>query len=422
VNKVANKSDILKNRLIYEITTGAYRFGDRLDSERELSGKYGVSRNTLRQALEKLTSLQILKRRSRQGTYVSLEALDIISQDIANPQLSVLFMMPTEQVGNPLLSKLFMTCQSRIESNVKISILFRSITNDFLDNPLKVDILVAFGCEDYHLLKKIEKKYKSLVLLNLKHDDFNYISPNNYSGGNQMARFIIENGHKEIGCIGFDSSQKSSDFIDRYQGVKDVFADANLEFNPYCFTAENYYKLDAYCHKAVETLLNKKTNITAFICLSDMLAVSVLNSCNLMNIRIPDDISIIGFDDQHYTQFTMPRLTTIKYPAEAMGIRLGKHINNIYNGMDDVIQESIVPVLIKRESVCTFMPESKNKKFPAVQAIPDASMRGITPEFPRPDGRAENLARVERHKGDGELNPALIKKKRGNFKKSTFKH
>ena len=43
----------------------------------------------------------------------------------------------------------------------------------------------------------------------------------------------------------------------------------------------------------------------------------------------------------------------------------------------------------------------KNKKFSAVQAIPEASMRGITPELPRPNGRAENLIRVERPKERG---------------------
>jgi len=351
VDELTSKSDILKKRLLFEISTGVYCSGDCLASERGLSEKYNVSRNTLRQALDELTDLQILERRPRQGTYISPGALDIISRDIESPRLSVLFVMQKDQVGNPLLSNLFLTCQSRLAPDVKISILFKSVTESFADEFHRADILIVFGCEDFRLLEKLKRKYKSLVLLNIKHSGFNYISPDNYNGGQQMARFIIEYGHKDIGFIGLEPDLESFDFYDRYSGVKDVFAAAGLEFNSFCFSAHNYYKMDTYCDTAVETLLQRKKAISAFICLSDMLAVDVLISCTERRIRVPEDISIIGFDDQYYTQFTVPRITTMKYPAEAMGIRLAEYINCICRGGDDPIQESIAPVLVKRESV-----------------------------------------------------------------------
>lgn len=70
-----------------------------------------------------------------------------------------------------------------------------------------------------------------------------------------------------------------------------------------------------------------------------------------LGLRVPDDISVIGFDDQYYAQFCTPPLTTVKYPAEAMGKLLADSLNSFLKNGEVQIQKTIMPILIKRQSV-----------------------------------------------------------------------
>ncbi len=350
MKRVTNKTEVLKKGLKYEISNGIYLPGDKLINEREMSKRYGVSRNTLRIALDELITQKIFERRPRQGTYVSEKALDIIGRDIEKPNLSVLLIMPTSQLSNPLVNNLFAACYEHINENVKISVMFQTINQWFLDNPPHADILVIYSNQDFTLLKKLEKKYDSLVLLNVKHDEFNYISPDNFSGGYEMAKHLFEYGHRDIGCIDFEPEIVSLDFLDRQRGVEKAFSEAGIKFNPAYFAPGQYYCLDTYCYKAVDVLRRSTPKLSAIICMSDMIAIGVMNSCLEMRISIPNDISLIGFDDQSYSQFTVPRLTTMKFPAEAIGFKLAQYINNSMSGKPEKIQEVITPILMKRDT------------------------------------------------------------------------
>ena len=94
--------------------------------------------------------------------------------------------------------------------------------------------------------------------------------------------------------------------------------------------------------------------VTAISCLSDKIAMNIYAQATSHGMKIPDDFSVIGFDDQYYAQYTCPPLTTVKYPAEALGIRLAGVFNDHLTELtekEQCINEVIKPILIKRQSV-----------------------------------------------------------------------
>ena len=85
--------------------------------------------------------------------------------------------------------------------------------------------------------------------------------------------------------------------------------------------------------------------------MTDKIAMHIYSQIQAMNLEISEDISVIGFDDQYYARFCHPPLTTIKYPAEAMGKKLADFLNHVFEHGEIKLQETIMPVLIKRQSV-----------------------------------------------------------------------
>ena len=142
-------------------------------------------------------------------------------------------------------------------------------------------------------------------------DNLSSFCTDDYEGGKAAAELLIQNGHRNIAVIGgFISEEKKQVSTNRLQGVIDAMSAHGIPFD----LDTGYYQCpfsirDGY-EKTME-LLSKRRDITAVFAISDMLAVGALRAIRDSGYRVPEDISLIGYDGIDYTRYTVPRIATI---------------------------------------------------------------------------------------------------------------
>lgn len=104
-------------------------------------------------------------------------------------------------------------------------------------------------------------------------------------------------------------------------------------------------------YPVVERLLRQKRRFTAMVCFNDVAAIGVIRALHDVQIRVPQDVSILGFDDVPYAAFHSPRLTTIRQPLHAMGALAARLLMDQLSGQGEPKAEVMVaPELVVRES------------------------------------------------------------------------
>lgn len=151
-----------------------------------------------------------------------------------------------------------------------------------------------------------------------------------FSGSYHAIEYLIEHGHTQIAYIsGMPSDARENDR--RLLGYLAAMRDHNLLIDPNLiengtFTLETGYR------KTLQ-LLGRRQPITAIACGNDMIALGAFNALRERRIKVPHDISLVGFDDVYLSTVMQPRMTTVRQPAYEMGVcaasMLMDRINNV---------------------------------------------------------------------------------------------
>jgi LacI family transcriptional regulator/LacI family repressor for deo operon, udp, cdd, tsx, nupC, and nupG len=140
-------------------------------------------------------------------------------------------------------------------------------------------------------------------------------------GGRQACEHLINLGHRKIAYLGDASSGRTTK--ERLSGYLQAFNTAGLGVNPkYIHQVPGNSAGQGYA--ASEYFLGLPIRPTAIICYNDMMAVGVLKGLHLAGLRVPEDISVTGFDNIMYSDFTIPPLTTIDQPKRFLGAEAGR--------------------------------------------------------------------------------------------------
>ena len=140
----------------------------------------------------------------------------------------------------------------------------------------------------------------------------------NRLAGRKLANHLIDLGHRTIGMIG-GISYHNDRARERILGVREALLDNGLEL-PEQLLTEKPYDI-ASGREALRYILGASRRPTAIVCGSDVLAFGALAECQAIGLRVPDRLSIVGFDNLEFASHLTPPLTTIEVPAEKMGER-----------------------------------------------------------------------------------------------------
>lgn len=137
----------------------------------------------------------------------------------------------------------------------------------------------------------------------------------NVTASKSMAKYLMSLGHKKIGII--TGLRGNPHTIDRLRGYREALEESGIKYDEK-YIAHGEYTIWSGV-KAADELCDRDELPTAIMCMNDEMAIGALQSFKSHGLRVPDDISVTGFDNIDYSSYCDPPLTTIAQPAEEMG-------------------------------------------------------------------------------------------------------
>jgi LacI family transcriptional regulator len=167
----------------------------------------------------------------------------------------------------------------------------------------------------------------------------------NREGAHQAAQHLIDLGHRRIAFISGDPEHP--DAVDRLQGYRSALEAAGLRFDPALVLAGNFTEHSGLL--AAERLLDSRTRFSAILAANDQMAFGAALGLHRRGRRVPDDVSLVGFDDVAGSLYMVPPLTTVHYPIQEIGQLAARAMLGLLAGERPVV-EVPAPRLIVRES------------------------------------------------------------------------
>lgn len=173
------------------------------------------------------------------------------------------------------------------------------------------------------------------------------IDTDNYKDSYQIGEHLIQKGHTCIGCIHAPLQHYVA--VDRIRGLKDALIAHDISVHDEWF-ADGGDTLDS-AYMAALNLICSNRKITAIFATDDVKALGVYKAAKSMNLRIPEDISVTGYNDFDFAELLSPTLTTVRVPIHELGmVSASKLLSMIKLGKNEVSQ--MLPTQIQlRESV-----------------------------------------------------------------------
>jgi len=217
-----------------------------------------------------------------------------------------------------------------------------------------VDGVALAGRVPHTLVEYLDRQRIPFVLIDyaIPGKNYNCVQIDNYHGAFSAVEHLTQSGKKHIGFVGgtyFHPSIK-----ERYRGYKDALEAYNLIGNgtleKYTF-AENVETSPLIGEKGIAVLLERNPDLDAVFCCNDPTAMGALKEIQKRQIKIPDDIAIVGFDDIATSCFCVPRLTTVNVPKLSLGKEAFNLLNEVIEHPSEPPQvRTIGTYLVKRET------------------------------------------------------------------------
>jgi len=332
--------------------------GARFYSEKELCDIHNVSRQTVRQALMVLENQDILRRKRGSGTFVK-GVSGVNGGNVArNCNVGVVstyfsdYIFPSIVTGiekvlknNNVGMQLSITHNQIFEESKALKTMLEQDIRGLIIEPSKS----ALPNSNVKLYEKIRELNIPLVFFNAKYPwaDFPCVAMDDVAAGRIAAEHLIQLGHTKIGgAFAFDDIQGHK----RYQGFLSAFEKHGIELeeqNVVWFSTSE--KKELYAREdRIKGLLER---VTAVVCYNDSHAVSLLELCKKWNVRVPDDLSVVGVDDSKLAKICEVPLTTVRHPHQILGERAAQKVLEMIEYPEKVFQDVLYePELVVRES------------------------------------------------------------------------
>jgi GntR family transcriptional regulator, arabinose operon transcriptional repressor len=357
IPKYKRLADILQK----EITGSNFLPGQQFLTEFEIQKKYNVSRSVIREAMQNLVHRELVTRVAGKGTFVnnfsntngsSNKFISINIPWLSNPGIEFESFSGIESVVFKRGYKTVVTNINNCLDNMD-EIFQRIIKDDDLQNVLFQPIPGEFLFKkNIEFMKQIREKNKNIVVLDTLPaidivPDFDYVITDNFNGGYLIAKHLIKLGHKRIAFIGGRAVYSGQQ---RVNGYKKALEENNIVFD------ENLVKRFegrdiSFVVEKVKQFFSMNKPPTAIFAECDFIARDVLAVLQNMGLNVPEDISLVGYDDLNFAKSLNVPLTTIKQPFYEEGRLAAEILIDKLEGKTKEIKQIILPIeLVLRQS------------------------------------------------------------------------
>ena len=347
------KYELVKNYIKHLLRDGIITYGAKLPSEHELMDKFKVSRHTIRQAFSELTSEGYIFKEQGKGTFSNYRIDSKYKQIVAVLTTYISgFVFPGIMAGieQVLSEEGYMMLLSNTnnmkerEAQYLTSILEHNVVGIIIE-PTKS----ARQNVNIKLLEDIRSKGIKTVFINAFYDDFDssYVLLDDVKGGAIATEYLTQLGHKKIAGV-FKTDDKQG--VDRKIGYISAMKKYGVPISPDYIGEYETANMYDYPYMFAQSLIRKEDHPTAFFCYNDQCAMMVVQAINDRGYKVPEDISIVGYDDSITTVQSDMKLTTILHPKKEMGKQAAKYIIDMLDGRMEKPQMIYRPELIVRNS------------------------------------------------------------------------
>jgi len=327
------KVSMVKQKVKEWITEGKVLPGEKIHSENELVKLFEVSRHTVRQAVGDLVHEGWLYREQGAGTFVSQRRKKNPSPTGKN--IGVI----TTYVTDYIFPSIIKGIESYL-SDHGYSLTFactdnnpdkeRSCLESMLSRNIDGLIVEPTRSSSYnpnlHYYLQMEQNEIPYLMINQYYPQLNppHLILNDEKGGFIATEHLIKQGHRKI--IGLFKSDDIQG-LNRMQGFIRAFRENEISFFPemiITYTTEEKDKI--LVNKLKDVLISEEKKPTGIVCYNDEIAISVLNVLRELELKVPEDISIVGYDDSYLAEASETKITSVTHPKTEMGLEAAQWI------------------------------------------------------------------------------------------------
>lgn len=350
----------LKDEILAWFDAGRYRAGDQMPTEHEIAEQYGVSRQTVRQTFGELEREGRIYRVQGKGTFVSVPPA---APALEGPAAVKTVGLVTTYISDYIFPHIVRGAEAVLRER-GYRMLLSSTDNDKREEKLSLEqmrseplsgLIVeptrsAESNSNLGLYLALDYNRIPYVMINERYPELScpVIKVNDEGGTFQATDHLIRLGHRRLaGFFKVDDLQG----VNRLKGFLRAHQEHGVALAP---EAVVHYTTETKAHepyRAAMALLERPDRPTAFVCYNDELAVKLLEAIRQAGLRVPEQVSIVGFDDSAYATATEVKLTTLTHPKFEMGALAAEWIIGMIEGRPLAQLEHIFePELIVRDS------------------------------------------------------------------------
>ena len=319
----------IREKLMKDIMSGIYSKTGRLPGELSLADSFGVSRMTLRMALDELRRQGLIEKRNGIGSFLTKRAfrrsglIGLVIPDFERFEFFASIKNEVEIHATRLgyIVELAFTAERARKSIVadirrKVRRLAENRAEGIIFRPFVTEELAAANREIVDTLRNAEIP---IVLIDSdiarppERSDCDLVAINNIGAGRQIARHLHERGYRRVAFLMENrNSFANANWSNRLFGLAGEFALIGCE--------ESVRQLDfsASDVRAISALLKSRRRPDAIVCGNDERARQVIKTLTNLGMRIPKDVAVVGFDDIALARSTTPPLTTRSQPVRKL--------------------------------------------------------------------------------------------------------
>lgn len=307
-----------------QILSGKIQIGEKLPSENELSASYQVSRQTVRKALSILENAGYIYAQHGKGTFCS----DLVRHSGNSKNIAVVttylsdYIFPRVIKGIDAVlteegySIILKNTRNSISQEAKcLEELLQKDIDGLIIEPSKSQIY----CRHLNLYQKLDDYHIPYVFIQgcfSKMRDKPQVLMDDCKGGWMITKYLIETGHKNIvGVFKADDVQGQN----RHKGYAMALQEAGMLYDPdkvlWFYTEDR--KIHPY--ECIYQMAVDKCPMDSVVCYNDQIAMKVIQALNDAGLKIPEDVSVTGYDNSYMASNNGFRLTTIVHPQERLG-------------------------------------------------------------------------------------------------------
>jgi DNA-binding LacI/PurR family transcriptional regulator len=345
----------LETWLIEQIEQGVYQPGDKIPTEEEFVRMIGLARATIRHGIQNLVQSGYLTRKRRLGTFVIKREKKSDDRPLIGVLIPDIRKGYAPELARGVEDEAIMTKHSILLGNTDdLSEKASFHVERFLENGVRGVVFIPTADSDNTNKQIIERLNESgipVVLADrtISNIEIDYVTTNNFEGAYQLNMYLIQKGHTKIATI---LSTRFSTERQRFEGYKKALSDNNIPLDQsIIITNMGPYVKEDYVN-AISGLLTKQERFTAIFAGNDRIAYRISSVAETMGIRIPEDISITGYDDLVFRRSHPMQLTTMNQPIHEMGhVSMKLLLSRLNDNSQDVIHRILRSNFIERSSV-----------------------------------------------------------------------